>query len=225
MLDLAAGSGAWLARLHDAGFSDLSAVELNAEGFGFDAVQPRSMDLNAPFCEAFDSSFNLVTAIEIIEHLDSPRHLLREIHHLLSKDGYLLLTTPNVGTWRGRINFLLRAEHTYFGEWDYHNARHISPVTDLQMRLMLQEIGFRLVESVTAGSFDGRRRRLATAPISVLFRLLLGPRTKGEVNVYLAVKDEPDVASTGGDSHAIANLNQTLLEVLKKHGKQAPQAT
>lgn len=191
VLDLAAGSGAWLSRLHDAGFSDLDAVELNVEMFGFDAVQPRALDLNATFSQSIESSFQLVTALEIIEHLDSPRNFLRQVHSLLDDNGYLLVTTPNVGTWQGRLRFLFRAEHVHFGEWDYHNHRHISPVTDLHMDLMFREIGFRLMESVTSGDFQSRWRRIATYPLHQFFALIFGPKTKGEVNIYLATKVEP----------------------------------
>ena len=190
-LDLAAGSGAWLSRLHDAGFTDLDAVELNVEMFGFDAVQPRALDLNTTFSQSIESSFQLVTALEIIEHLDSPRNFLRQVHSLLDDNGYLLVTTPNVGTWQGRLRFLFRAELVHFGEWDYHNHRHISPVTDLHMDLMFREIGFQLVESVTSGSFQSRWRRIATYPISQFFALIFGPKTKGDINIYLATKVEP----------------------------------
>ena len=192
VLDLAAGSGAWLSRLHDAGFTDLDAVELNVEMFGFDAVQPRALDLNTTFSQSIESSFQLVTALEIIEHLDSPRNFLRQVHSLLDDNGYLLVTTPNVGTWQGRLRFLFRAELVHFGEWDYHNHRHISPVTDLHMDLMFREIGFQLVESVTSGSFQSRWRRIATYPLSQFFALIFGPKTKGDVNIYLATKVEPE---------------------------------
>lgn len=198
MLDLGAGSGAWLARLRDAGFDELSAIELNRHWFRIDGVAPLVVDLNCAFADDFDQRFRLVTALEIIEHLDNPRRVLREVHRLLHEDGYLLVTTPNISHWAGRLHFLRSGEHRSFGEWDYRQ-RHISPMTDLHMSLMLRECGFRLLVSTTAGSFDGRLRRILIAPIAGLFRLLLGPRAVGDVSIYLATRDTP-YAGLGTDS-------------------------
>lgn len=206
VLDLAAGSGAWLGRLRDAGFKDLCAVELNVDWFELEGLTPRPIDLNTTFSQEFDSPFGLVTAIEIMEHLDCPRDFLRQIHHLLRDDGYLLLTTPNIGHWIGRLRFLKRGEHRYFREGDYHSQRHISAMTDLHVRLMLRETGFRLVESRVAGSFFGPLRKLVTMPLSIPFRILFGSRTGGDISIYLAAKSKPDTTSAGRDSHYLSRL-------------------
>ena len=105
-LNLAAGTGAWLTRLQDFGFQQLDAVELSVDKFYFNDLKPRPLDLNSGSHEAFDSLFRLVTALGIIEHLDCPRHFLQKIYQLLADDGYLLLTTPSIGSWRGRLKFL-----------------------------------------------------------------------------------------------------------------------
>src|SRR5438067_410922 len=49
VLDLASGSGAFLARLRDQGFKDLDAVEIDRAGFGFAGIEPRHVDLNGAF--------------------------------------------------------------------------------------------------------------------------------------------------------------------------------
>ncbi len=43
-----------------------------------------------------DDSAHLVFALEIIEHLTSPFHLLAEAHRILAPGGHLIITTPNV---------------------------------------------------------------------------------------------------------------------------------
>src|SRR5438034_11562082 len=92
VLDLASGTGAFLARLRDLGYANLDAVELNVEGFRLQGVTPRPVDLNSAFTQVLPRDFNLVTAIEIIEHLDCPRQFLRNVHTLLADGGHLLLT-------------------------------------------------------------------------------------------------------------------------------------
>ena len=190
VLDLASGSGAMLARLRDIGFTQLHAVERNVERFQLGGISPLAIDLNSEFCGKFDRSFALITALEIIEHLDSPRHFLLQVRALLQDGGCLLLTTPNVSNWIGRVKFLLSGELRWFEEAQYHKMRHISPITDVQMRLMLNEVGLPLVDSTSAGDFFGPLRRLATTPISLLFWVIFGRNTRGDINIYLAAKSD-----------------------------------
>jgi 2-polyprenyl-3-methyl-5-hydroxy-6-metoxy-1,4-benzoquinol methylase len=201
VLDLAAGTGAWLARLRDGGYRDLSAVELNVAGFHFDGVTPRPIDLNTEFAGAFDAPFGLVTAVEIIEHLDAPRHFVRNVRDVLAPGGYFLLTTPNVAHWVGRVRFAMSGSLRHFRINDYHYQRHISPITDVQMRLMLEEVGFDVVESTTAGTFFGTAKRALLAPWEAAMRIMFGPLATGDVSIYLARKsDRARSDSPGADS-------------------------
>ena len=202
VLDLAAGSGALLARLRDNGLADLSAVELDAPSFALPGVTPLAIDLNTDFSSAFSRHFNLITAVEIMEHLDSPRHFLHEIWKVLEPQGHLLVSTPNIAHWMGRLRFLARGELRYFKESDYQSCRHISPVNSTHMRLMLNEIGFRVIDFTTAGSFYGPLKRLLTAPVAGLFRLMNGPQTSGDTVMFLAQKTSPDSTSPGRSSIA-----------------------
>lgn len=200
-IDLAAGTGAWLARLMDAGFVNPRAVELNAEWFELIGVEPCRLDLNTDFADQLGGRFDVVTAIEILEHLDSPRRFLYQARKLLNDGGHLLLSTPNIAHWRGRLTFLRSGEHRYFGEDEYHTQRHISPMTDLHMRLMFREVGLQVVQHRTVGSYFGPLRKLVSLPLSLPFRLFCGPHTQGDVSIYLTVKCEPDRSSPGRDSH------------------------
>lgn len=190
VLDLAAGTGAWLARLRDLGYRNLSAVELNVENFHIDGVTPRPIDLNTDFAKEFDAPFDLVTAVEIIEHLDAPRHFVRNVRNLLAPDGTFLVTTPNVAHWVGRVRFATSGSLRHFRQADYDYQRHISPITDVQMRLMLEEIGLDVVEAATAGTFFGSVKRALFAPWEAALRLALGPLVTGDVSIYLARRSE-----------------------------------
>jgi cyclopropane fatty-acyl-phospholipid synthase-like methyltransferase len=178
-----------LARFRDIGFTELHAVEHNIPRFQLAGINPLVIDLNTEFCQQFDRRFGLVSAIEIIEHLDCPRDFLRRVWALLEEEGYLLLTTPNISSWVGRIYFFLRGEPRWFDETHYRRG-HVSPITDVQMRFMLRENGFDLVDSTSAGSFFGPLKRLVLAPVSLCFRVLFGRRTWGDINVYLAKKSD-----------------------------------
>ncbi len=51
--------------------------------------------------------FDFVFAGEIIEHLVNVDHFLEEIFRILSPEGKLLLTTPNLASWFNRISLFL----------------------------------------------------------------------------------------------------------------------
>jgi SAM-dependent methyltransferase len=194
VLDLGAGSGALLARLQDAGFNDLSAAELDTAKFGLAGLTPMAVDLNALFAHEFSRKFSLVTAVEIIEHLDSPRQFLGEVRQLLADDGFLVLTTPNVADWMGRMRFLLTGTLRYFDDAQYRFNHHVSPLPDVQLRHLFEEVGFRIVAKKTAGSFFGPVKMAVMSPIWIPFRLLGGEAAMGDVNLYAVVQSEPKTA-------------------------------
>ena len=199
VLDVAAGTGAFLLRLRDHGYSNISAIELDIDSFAVTDIQPHALDLNDCFAKVFDREFELVTALEIIEHLDNPRHFLREIRQLLCDGGLLLVSTPNIAHWAGRLRFLVQGELRYFRESDYHLQRHITPIPDSQMILMLREIGFRLIDKRCAGSFLGPLKKTVMAPLSLPLQWACGANG-GDAVVYLAERAEPDMSSKGASS-------------------------
>src|SRR4051812_44077415 len=83
VVDLGARTGALLARLRDAGFSDLCAVDLDVGEFRLTEVPMHRLDLNSNFASGFDRRFNLIVSCDVIEHLDSPRHFLEQARRLL----------------------------------------------------------------------------------------------------------------------------------------------
>ena len=48
---------------------------------------------NLPFA---NKSFDIVTMLEVIEHLDNPEKALKEIYRVLKRNGKVIISTPNV---------------------------------------------------------------------------------------------------------------------------------
>jgi 2-polyprenyl-3-methyl-5-hydroxy-6-metoxy-1,4-benzoquinol methylase len=107
-LDLGAGSGALAERLQAAGFRVTAADITNYFELTTEFVK---LDLNDPgFERALSSEFDLITAVEVVEHLENPTAFLRSICRLLKPNGVAILTTPNVENVPARLKFLLRGD-------------------------------------------------------------------------------------------------------------------
>ena len=144
-VDLGAGSGGLAVRLQSLGYV-VRAADKNAEGFKaalpFVQLNLDDSDFSSGLGEA---AFSLVTAIEVIEHVESPIGFLRNIRRLLRPDGVAVLTTPNVDNAPARVKFLLTEKVRMMDERS--EPTHISPIFwDLFTRQFLPRAGLELAE-------------------------------------------------------------------------------
>jgi methionine biosynthesis protein MetW len=64
-------------------------------------------DLNRDTLPFESGSMDLVVMVETIEHLEDVEHCLDEVRRVLAQGGSLLVTTPNLASWHGRISLAL----------------------------------------------------------------------------------------------------------------------
>ena len=91
-----------------------------------------------------DASFNLIVAVDLMEHLDKEAPLLAELSRLLKPGGRLLVTTPRLRPWStpAILRKLLRLHPRVFGHYrDGYTPRQLA---DLLLRS-----GFRIVRQET----------------------------------------------------------------------------
>jgi 2-polyprenyl-3-methyl-5-hydroxy-6-metoxy-1,4-benzoquinol methylase len=142
-IDLGGGSGALSIQLQQIGL-DVVAADKNREGFKAD-VPFFTVDFDkADFSKQLgEGSFSLVTAVEVIEHVESPIGFLRNAGRLLRPGGALVITTPNVDSAPARVKFLLTEKIRMMDE--HSEPTHISPIFwDLLNRQFLPRAGLKL---------------------------------------------------------------------------------
>jgi len=132
-------------RLKEQGWSVL-AVDLDREGYEADLPFLQQNLNEADFAESVDAGeFDLVTAIEVLEHVENPIGFLRNVGRLLKAQGVAVLTTPNVDSTAARLKFLLRGTVRMMDAES--EPTHISPIFwDLLQRQYLPRAGVRLLE-------------------------------------------------------------------------------
>lgn len=99
------------------------------------------LDDGLPFKE---NSIDLITATEIIEHIENPRHFIREIKRVLKKGGIAIITTPNIFNWKARLYYPLKGIIWGFREEDYKISGHITSVAKYDFERICKEEGLNI---------------------------------------------------------------------------------
>jgi 2-polyprenyl-3-methyl-5-hydroxy-6-metoxy-1,4-benzoquinol methylase len=164
----------------------LLAAEVRARGHfvvGVDASPPPGTDKNVdllvladldaglPDEAAREGPFDLVFALDVLEHLRDPARLLRELHEACTPDAVLVTSVPNIGHWYPRLRIGL-------GRFDYDrrgilDATHLRFFTWRSFAAMAARVGWRAEE-----------RRLTGLPLEVL-----GPGGRARLRHALARVD------------------------------------
>ncbi|MCK4912063.1 MAG: class I SAM-dependent methyltransferase [Thermodesulfovibrionales bacterium] len=175
VLEIGAGRGAFTKRLHEAGF-DISACDISGEGFLYDKV---------PFTEANisqglpyeDSSYGMVVAVEVMEHLFDHERIFSECARVLKEGGLFLISTPNILSLKSRMRFLLSGFHYSFKPLDltsFDGMQHVSALSFDQYQYLARKYGFH-ARSISADKHQSTSRALSfLRPLLSLFSLMRG---------------------------------------------------
>ena len=111
LLDLSCGDGSSSRAYLDMRFKVI-ATNYDCQGFPHPDIPCYSVDLNQelPF---EDGRFDCVILQEVIEHLQNPVLVIKEVHRVLKKRGIFIFFTPNMLNLSSRFHFLLSG--FYFG--------------------------------------------------------------------------------------------------------------
>ena len=144
VLDFGAGTGTLTRLLVDSGrFASVAAADLMAQPAGFDDVQWIRGDLNNSL-PVPDASFDSVIAAEVIEHLENPRAMARELFRILKLAGTAIVSTPNNESWRALISLLRRGHYVEFCNGSY--PAHITALVRKDLERAFAEAGFEQIQ-------------------------------------------------------------------------------
>jgi SAM-dependent methyltransferase len=124
--------------------------------------------------------FDCLVATELIEHLENPRHFLRQCFSALRPGGLLLLSTPNVDSPFSKALFIRTGDFHWFQEPEYRSGGHITPIPRRLLERALGEAGFeslRIEGAVRDAVPPMRWWRMRTLTWAI--RLLAGPASLG----------------------------------------------
>lgn len=130
ILEIGSGHGAFTRLLWNDGY-EVVASDLQPEYFYFDKLQCHKVDVtqNMPFESA---SFDMIIAVEVMEHIHDHEVFFREADRVLRKGGRLLFSTPNILSLKSRLMFLFSGFFYSFKAIDHQNTdglQHISSLT------------------------------------------------------------------------------------------------
>jgi 2-polyprenyl-3-methyl-5-hydroxy-6-metoxy-1,4-benzoquinol methylase len=141
ILDYGAGKGNLTRRLAATGhFAKIAGADLMPRPRNLpDGIDWLEQDLNesAPLPAA---SYDVVVAAEVIEHLENPRSMVRDIFRILRPGGRIILTTPNNESLRSLLSIILRGHFVSFLDGSY--PAHITALLRKDIERILGEAGF-----------------------------------------------------------------------------------
>ena len=145
-LDVGCGAGLLaepLARLGAQVTGVDAAGELVAAAREHSAGQGLDIDYRAGGVEALDGRFDLVTALEVIEHVAEPQAFVDALAARLADGGLMILSTPNQTRWSQLMMITLGEGLGRIPEGTHDFDKFISPE---RMRVLLANTGLNCVD-------------------------------------------------------------------------------
>lgn len=138
LLDFGCGGGDFMQRMRQQGWQ-VTGIEIAT-----DAVERVRSELglevlagSLPHPDLEPESFDVITMWQSLEHVHEPREVLRAAHQLLTPDGLLFATVPNIDSlgfrWFGADWFALDL------------PRHLSHFTPMTLPVLLERSGFQVM--------------------------------------------------------------------------------
>jgi len=147
LLDIGCGKGFFLEYMSK--FYSIAGMDVSK----YAILESKKRLDNVPLCVAdttnlcFKSEiFDIVTAFDIIEHVNNPKQMFDECYAILKPEGLIVLTTPNMDSIGRKLKQ---------GEWfGYRDTTHVSLFYPDEWKKLLEASGFQIVNIYFDGLWD-----------------------------------------------------------------------
>jgi 2-polyprenyl-3-methyl-5-hydroxy-6-metoxy-1,4-benzoquinol methylase len=152
VLDVGTGNGAALPTWVAQGWK-VCAIEPDREGCelarGVQGADVRQLGVGNPLPYEWQSTFDLVISMEVVEHLFDPHLLVKTVQDALKPGGHVIVTTPYHG-------YLKNLALSVVDKWDFHHhplrvGGHIKFWSKPTLKALFEKGGFKAVSFHGAG--------------------------------------------------------------------------
>jgi 2-polyprenyl-3-methyl-5-hydroxy-6-metoxy-1,4-benzoquinol methylase len=121
-----------------------------ARGIGLDVVRYDGLpgdleflqtDLDAAALPLPDASVDAAAAVEVIEHVENPRALVRELARIVKPGGWVVVSTPNQLSALSLLTLLVKGRFSAFQDAEY--PAHRTALLEVDLRRIFSECGLR----------------------------------------------------------------------------------
>ena len=158
VLDIGCATASLLARLRGRGW-ECAGVEISGPQAEYGRLK-RGLDVrDLPLEENHfpEGSFDAALASHLIEHLNDPAGLVREVRRILAPGGRFFVSTPNIDGFQARL---------FGSSWRSAIFDHLYLFSAKTLSALLRENGFAIEKTATWG---GLAKGIAPAPLKRLF--------------------------------------------------------
>lgn len=158
LLDVPAGTGALASRLIQAGF-EVVCCDLYPEIFRLANVEIQRGDMSGELPYP-NQSFDCVTCLEGLEHIENPQNAIREFARVMRPGGRLIASVPNILNIEERLKWLIYGYTSHFKPLTRASvtslpaefagkkevALHVNAISYSELRYSLEDAGFEIVK-------------------------------------------------------------------------------
>jgi 2-polyprenyl-3-methyl-5-hydroxy-6-metoxy-1,4-benzoquinol methylase len=163
LLEVGCAFGTFCEEMKDKNFFDrILGIEATTELA--ETCRQKGIEVKEGLIEDIDfpdnEQFSVVANFEVIEHLFEPKYFLEKCFSLLHQKGILVLTCPNID------GFDMKVLGSSAPSIDHEHLNYFSPDS---IRILMEKIGFRILEISTPGNLDAEivRKKIITGEFNV----------------------------------------------------------
>jgi 2-polyprenyl-3-methyl-5-hydroxy-6-metoxy-1,4-benzoquinol methylase len=188
VLDVGSGDGFFLFFLREFGFKNVRGIDLSHSFI--ERAQEKGLNVELADVLEYEPGFkfDLITMIELLEHIKDPEAVLRKVHGLLNMNGRILVTVPIFDSLSSRWD-RLRGRTTRLDQCRAVDETHVHGFSREDILGVIQRTGFGIKEyRYNYNPLPYRFRQVMGASIYALFERITFFNTCGEGLFIIADK-------------------------------------